>query len=140
MGNNNYSVPSSGMYYFKISTPDEGQSWNIFIEEASPGLIGNALPSDWAGPDTDMAYDGDNAGTLSWSLQSFDFLEGEMKIRFNDSWEVTVNYENISSITGTSASIITDPGNTNYGVSTAGTYSVVLSTSDNGSTWTLQFD
>ncbi|MEM6396328.1 MAG: hypothetical protein AAF741_08280 [Bacteroidota bacterium] len=55
-----------------------------FVRLPSIGLIGSALPNDFAGPDTDMDdSDGDGVFTLVVELG-----DGEVKFRANDDWSV----------------------------------------------------
>lgn len=111
----------SGFYYFEVSTPDFGATWNMTIDEATFEIIGAATPGGWdAG--TEMAYD-DNL--TSSTLAGVALTTEQYKFRANGSWDfnlggdlagLTYNGDNLSA--------------------TAGTYDITIQTADGGVTYT----
>ncbi|MDO6821310.1 alpha-amylase domain-containing protein [Zobellia sp. 1_MG-2023] len=77
-------------------------------------IIGSATPNGWDDPDTDMVYDMTNN---VWTITT-DLLPGEMKFRFNDTWDVNLGN------TGTDNSLRQDGDN--IMISTAGSYTINL--------------
>ena len=90
------------------------------------GIVGDATPNGWNGPDTQFTYD---LSTKMWVLSNLVLKDGQIKFRENNAWDN--NW-------GSSGSIEPDPiaasgalknGGKNFGV-TAGTWSFVLDLSD----------
>ncbi|WP_299777862.1 SusE domain-containing protein [uncultured Formosa sp.] len=91
------------------------------------GLVGDATPNGWDGPDTVMNMDYTTDGV--WYLNNVTLTDGEMKFRANNDWGI--NYGD------TGADGILDDGGDNIAI-TAGTYDVVLDLSDTSNpTYTL---
>lgn len=77
------------------------------------GLVGNATPNGWDGPDMEMYETGTNKYAIFANLSV-----GEMKFRFNEDWDVNYGDD------GSNGSL--EPGGTNIAVSTAGIYYITL--------------
>jgi hypothetical protein len=80
------------------------------------GLVGDATPNSWDGPDTKFTPDfGINEGT--WYINGIVLLDGEIKVRQNDAWGI--NYGD----TGNDGTL--EQGGDNIPV-VAGTYNVKI--------------
>ena len=79
------------------------------------GIVGSATPKGWDGPDVKFRPDFGTEGL--WSLSGIKLIDGEIKFRQNDVWDL--NYGD------TKADGILDAGGDNIAVK-AGTYDVVL--------------
>ena len=91
------------------------------------GLVGDAAPNSWDGPNERFTPDFGTDGI--WYLNGVTLTDGEIKFRTNDSWDV--NYGD----TGNDGSL--EAGGDNIPV-TAGTYDIVLDFSDpNAPTYTI---
>ena len=119
-------------------TPDDHQ-W---------ALTGDATPNGWAdddpsndpvGVDHDMNYEGFDMGTntYTWKLASIDLVEGGFKFRANDKWDENMGWEAKLTLTGDTGDFSDDGGNIKVGA--AGTYEIILTTSDDGDTYTAAF-
>jgi len=137
-GDGNFVNSTAGLYFFRISTADEGATWNLYVHPVSPGLIGDAMPNAWNDPDTDIPFVDEVAGTITWKITGVAMTAAGWKIRLNDGWEVSYGFNDVT-LAGANAGLLSDSGG-NFGLSTAGTYNVTLSTSDNGATYTVTFD
>lgn len=85
-GESNINV-SAGYYRVKANTGAvsatnlDGLTWSTTL--VSWGIIGSATPTGWDS-DTDMSY---NSTTKKWSI-TIPLVEGEIKFRYNDTWNV----------------------------------------------------
>jgi len=80
------------------------------------GIVGSATPNGWDGPDTKFKLDYGQDGV--WYLNNMTLVDGEIKFRLNDAWDVNYGDANGDNI------LDTDDGN-NIAV-TAGTYNFTL--------------
>lgn len=97
------------------------------FEPYSPwGIVGDATPNGWNGPDTKFTYD---LSTETWVLNNITLKAGQIKFRLNDDWGKNF---------GSTGSVEPDPigasgglkdGGKNFGV-TAGTWSFELDLRD----------
>lgn len=137
-GDGNFVNATAGLFYVRISTSDEGETWNLYIKEASPAVIGAAVTNGWDGPDNDLTFVGDVDGTITWKIENFAFAADGWKIRFNDGWQINYGFGQVT-LSGANSGVLSDDGG-NFKVSTAGSYTVTLSTSDSGATYSVAFD
>lgn len=84
------------------------------------GIVGDATPTGWDGPDYKFTPDFSNPGI--WVLKDITLTDGEIKFRMNDSWGGDYGDLNLDGI------LDQDPDN-NIAVS-AGTYTITLNFSD----------
>ncbi len=135
----NFANDTPGLYFVMINTSDEGSSWDLIIDNYTPEIIGGATATGWdAG--TPLVFDGEDNGTLTWSLADVALTEDNFAFRVNGQWEIKIGFGANTTIAGANASVLTDGGDANFAVGTAGTYQISLSTSDNGQTFTLTID
>lgn len=115
-------------------------------DEHQWALTGDATPNGWAdddatndpiGVDHDFNYEGVDAGTYTWMLASIDLIPGGFKIRANDLWDENRGWNELT-LTGDTGDFSDDGGNIR--AATAATYKMVLTTSDDGETYTLDFE
>ncbi|MEO9869450.1 hypothetical protein [Ekhidna sp.] len=127
-----YVDANPGFYYFEISTSDLGATWDISLDEASFGVVGNGSPAG-AWPD-DMNPTPDVAMTYGDDLESLsitgDFTDETWKIRVNQSWDL-----NIGGVFDGSALSFNGLGD-DFSLSSAGNYTVEIKTEDGGATFT----
>jgi len=101
---------TEGTYKITIDlNPDE---LTYSLEEYSWGIVGDATPNGWDGPDTQLSYNGENN---TWVIENVTLTDGEMKFRLNDDWGT-----NFGGADGTLVS-----GGDNIAV-TAGTYTITV--------------
>lgn len=96
-----------------FDTPVDVKSW---------GIVGNATPNGWNGPDFAME-DGDSENTFEAIV---DLTVGEMKFRFGNNWDLNLG--------GTPASLT--QGGDNIKITEAGKYKFVLTIKKSGTTYT----
>jgi len=91
------------------------------------GLVGSAAPNGWDGPNVRFSPDYSKDGV--WVLDKVTLIDGEIKFRTNDSWDVNYGDDgNDGSLEAGGANIVV----------TAGTYNIVLDFSDeNAPTYTI---
>lgn len=82
------------------------------LEEYSWGIVGDATPNGWDGPDVQLSYNGENN---TWVAENVTLTDGEMKFRLNNDWGT-----NYGGSDGTLAN-----GGANIAV-TAGTYTITV--------------
>ncbi len=112
-GSDNFILDGADNFYLMtLSTSDDGASWDLAIEPATWGIIGNATPTGWES-DTDLTYD-DNRSSASVTIA---LTEGEYKFRVNDAWDFNVGGDNISELVLDGA---------NLKIATAKTYTIGL--------------
>lgn len=139
-GDGNFVTDTEGLYFIRVSVVEgmEGTQWNLEVDIVNPGLIGEATENGWDGPDIDIPGVATSGTDLSWKIEQYAFNTGGWKIRMGDGWEIAVGYPDVT-VEGASADLLSDVEG-NFSLSTAGSYDVTLSTSDNGATWTVTFD
>ena len=98
-------------------------------------LVGDATPGGWD-TDTDMNYEGVSSGIYTWEAASIDLVPGGFKFRTNDSWDENIGWGQVT-LTGDVSDFSDDNGNIK--VTTAASYKVVLTTNDDGGTYTAAF-
>ncbi len=109
-GGDNIKV-TAGTYKITFNVDDLTYS----IEEYSWGLVGDATPNGWDGPDTQLTYDPTQD---KWTTE-IDLNAGELKFRLNNSWD-DLNYGD-NDADGT-----LNEGGDNISVSNAGLYNVSM--------------
>ena len=115
--------------------PDD-HMWAIVGDATNPeDADGDGTPDGWQ-VDTDMNYEGVNAGTYTWKMASIDLVPGGFKFRANDLWDENIGWGQVE-LTGDVGDFTDDNGNIK--VSTAATYEVILTTSDDGDNYTANF-
>ncbi|WP_024481411.1 SusE domain-containing protein [Cellulophaga baltica] len=87
------------------------------------GLVGSATPNGWDGPDTKFMPDFANPGI--WTIDSIDLVDGQIKVRANDTWDLSYGDLELDGILDTE-----NENNINV---TAGTYKIVIDFSDEAS-------
>ncbi|WP_320053474.1 SusF/SusE family outer membrane protein [uncultured Acetobacteroides sp.] len=88
-----------------FNTPVDVKTW---------GIVGSATPNKWDGPDF-MMDDGDNADEY---VATVNLVVGEIKFRFNNSWDKNL---------GGSGGVLSN-GGSNIPITVAGTYTIKLNT------------
>ena len=132
-----FTNSAAGLFFVRISTSDEGTTWNLHVKPVSPGVIGAAVANGWDGPDNNMDFVSEVEGTITWKVSGLAFAADDWKIRLNDGWEINFGFG--VTLSGANAGLLSDSSG-NFRVSTAGNYDVTLTTSDNGATWAVAFD
>jgi hypothetical protein len=123
-GGDNIAV-TAGNYLVTLNLND--LTYSLETIEKLWGLVGDATPNGWDGPDTLMNMDYTTDGV--WYLNGVTLTDGEMKFRANNDWGI--NYGD-SDDDG-----ILEDGGGNIAI-TAGTYDIVLDLSDESNpTYTL---
>ncbi len=119
----------SGFYYLIISTADNGETWDITIDEAEFQLIGDGSPvGNWDGANGQaMTYNDDLA---SWT-GSGTFTTDGWKFIVNNSFDYNLG----GTLDGTTALLFNLDVAT---ISAAGDYDVTISTADGGVTYTAE--
>lgn len=117
-GENNIPV-TAGYYLVTVNF----NTFEYSIEETKIwGLVGSATPNGWDGPDTKFVPDFSRPGV--WTIDSIALIDGEIKVRPNDTWDGDYGDANLDGI------LDRDPEN-NIAV-TAGTYKITVDFSDEG--------
>lgn len=115
-------------------------------EDFAWGITGSATANGWANDDTaddpigvdiDLNYEGKSGTTYTWK-GTFPLTAGEFKFRTNNSWTYNKGFGQMT-LTGPDAADLTDTGG-NFTVAAAATYQFIITTSDEGDTWTLNVD
>lgn len=125
----------SGFYYMTISTADLGASWSLSIDEAEFQLIGQGSPvGNWdAGNGIAMAFN-DDIDPLVTSDTPSATASGAFT---TDGWKIFVNqsfdYNLGGALDGTTALLFNAD---TFVLSSAGNYSITISTADGGQTYT----
>lgn len=78
-GGKNINIPKLGSY--KITFDVTNLTYKI--EEFTWGLVGDATPNGWGGPDTKLSYD----GTIDSWTTILTMKDGEYKFRLNNDWD-----------------------------------------------------
>ncbi len=161
-GNDQPNIPQTedGKYTIVLDwTADDGFTMTVtrtgdapvitFVpDEHQWALTGDATPNGWAnddpnddpiGVDHDMNYEGYDAGsnTYTWEMASLAFVPGGFKFRANDKWDENMGWGGNLTLMGDISDFSDDGGNIKVG--TAATYQIVLTTSDDGVTYTATF-
>ncbi|MEP0986821.1 hypothetical protein [Ekhidna sp.] len=118
---------ASGFIYVKITTADQGGSWNIDFSDAEFQVIGEGSPvGNWdAGNGIAMTYNDDLA---SATLASGAYTTAGWKIFVNQSFDYNLG----GATDGTTA---LEFNNSTFSLGAAGNYSVTISTLDGGVTY-----
>lgn len=122
-------VVTAGHYIVILDFSDEANPTYTLEAADLWGVVGSATPNAWDGPDTKFTPDfGGNDGLFY--LNGIELVEGEIKFRINDSWDV--NYGD----TGADGTL--DDGGDNIAV-VAGIYNITLDFSDSSNpTYTIE--
>ncbi|QCX40161.1 SusF/SusE family outer membrane protein [Aureibaculum algae] len=122
---NNIAV-TAGTYLVTVNLKDLSYS----LESIDVwGIVGSATPNAWDGPDTKFKLDYSQENV--WYLNNMTLIDGEIKFRQNDAWDV--NYGDID------GDKILDTDDGNNIVVTAGTYNFTLDFSNPDSpTYTME--
>ncbi len=100
------------------------------------GIIGSATTiPDWSA-DIDLNYEGLVGTTYSW-VGTFDLTVGSFKFRTNDSWDKNFGYDGATK-TGDLGDLSAD-NDGNFSLAVAGNYTITISTSDDGATYSVDF-
>ncbi len=155
---NNFLNNVAGRYNIVLSTANDGESYSVSFEllEATGtdpldpttnqwAVVGAATELGWPagdcgveGEDVDMTYDGVVNGAHTWSV-TLPLTADEFKWRKNDCWnDGELNFSN-TTMTGPNADNFSNPENGNVKCDVAGTYAIVLTTSDEGVSYTAEF-
>lgn len=79
---NGDNIPmTAGTYKFNVDM----NALTYTFEEYSWGIIGDATPNGWDGPDVNLEY---NGATNTWDAE-VEFTNGNIKFRFNDAWALS---------------------------------------------------
>ena len=113
----------SGFFYIVISTADQGATWDISIDEASFGIIGDGAAGWGDTDDVVMTYD-DNL--MSASANTNLVSTGSFKFRVNASWDFNFG--------GALEALVYNSNNLT--VTNSGNYNVTITTADGGETYT----
>lgn len=113
---NNIAV-TAGNYLVTVNFNDLTYS---MVETDIWGVVGSATPNGWDGPDTKFSLDFSKENY--WVLNGIELIDGEIKIRSNDSWDV--NYGD-----GNADNVLDGLDNNNIAV-TAGVYNITLDFTD----------
>lgn len=142
--NNNFLVPTEGFYYVRVTTDDEGVTWNVQIDAATFALVGDATPGLWDINASSSLTSIDVSGAIAYKASALSMTTGEFLVVVNGAYEVKIGYEGFTTIDGVSSNEISQGGGYsaphNIAVATDGTYDVTITTDDKGSSWTLTFD
>ncbi|MAN25864.1 MULTISPECIES: SusF/SusE family outer membrane protein [Mesonia] len=106
-GGDNIAV-TAGTYKINIDLNELTYS----MEEYSWGIVGDATPNGWDGPDVQLYYNGENN---TWMAENVTLTDGEIKFRLNNDWGT-----NFGGSEGNLAN-----GGDNIAV-TAGTYTIIV--------------
>jgi hypothetical protein len=153
----NFENTQYGEYKITLTTSDDGVSYTVSFELLQAYDDGGSDPFDpsnyqWAvvgaatelgwpegacgdeGEDVDMTYDGESDGTHTWSVE-LPLTANEFKFRPNDCWDDgELNFSN-TTLEGSAAGNFSNPENGNISCDVAATYSIVLTTSDEGESY-----
>ena len=94
------------------------------------GIIGDATAGSWD-TDRDMLYKADDAGAHNWYGVVTLAETGKFKLRANDAWDLNLG----GALTPDGVATVLDNGGADMENPGAGSYYVVLNTSDDGATW-----
>ena len=137
-GDGNFACSEAGPFFSSIRTDDEGQTWKLKIQPFTPEVIGNATPNGNFDTGVPLTYVGETAGTYSWTISGAAMTADIFKFRTNAQWEIQAAPGN-TTITGAKAGDVSADGD-NMRLATAGNYTLTISTSDFGKTWTLNVE
>ena len=144
---------TAGVYNVILSTSDEGTSYTAEFElleetggsDFNPsdynwGLIGEAIGGWEDGDDISLGYVGEDNGTHTWSADAIEFTAAQFKLRANGAWDDNLGFSALT-FEGSAANNFVDAGaDDNISAVQAGTYSVTLTTSNDGVSYTIAFD
>jgi hypothetical protein len=122
---NNIAVTAG---YYLVTVNFNTLEYSI-VETKIWGLVGSATPNGWDGPDTKFVPDFSRPGV--WTINSITLVDGEIKVRPNDTWDGDYGDVDLDGI------LDMEDGN-NIAV-TAGTYKITVDFSDESSpTYTIE--
>jgi Outer membrane protein SusF_SusE len=159
-GGANFTIPNAGDGIYTITaewTPENGFALSATKTQALEpiqfdpsefawAITGAATANGWAnddpaddpiGVDIDLNYEGKTGSTYSWK-GTFPLTAGEFKFRTNNSWNYNRGFGQMT-LTGPDAADLVDAGG-NFKVNAAATYQFIITTSNEGDTWTLNVD
>lgn len=151
------SAPDEGIYIvtvtwtgkdgFKLALERTGDAPVItFVpDDHQWALVGAAIAIGWpsdndcgaAAQDLDMNYEGVDAGTYTWKLTTT-LAADAFKFRVNDCWDENFGFNDATNTGDTGDLSASDDGN--YVLAVAGNYIITLSTSDDGGSYTVNFE
>lgn len=146
-GGSNFSLAegADGVYSVSLEwTPEDGVEIAVtLVRSLDPitfdpsnyawGIIGTGSPSGNWDNDVDLNYEGKSGNTYSW--KGTFAVNGEFKFRTNNSWSFNKGIADVT-FTGASTGNFNNVGG-NFNATVAGTYVFIISTSDDGDTWTV---
>lgn len=157
----NFENTQYGEYKITLTTSDDGANYTASFELLQAyddggsdafdpnnnqwAVVGAATELGWPegdcgveGEDVDMTYDGEVDGAHTWSV-TLPLTVDEFKWRKNDCWaDGELNFSN-TTMTGPNSDNFSNPENGNVKCDVAGTYEIVLTTSDEGASYTAEF-
>jgi hypothetical protein len=122
-GGDNIDVGASADQYYlaTLTTSDEGDTYTLALDSLSWGIIGAATPNGWDSS-TELAYNGMD----SWSA-SVAMTADEFKFRANNDWAYNLG--------GASLTEMEFNSGTNFSQASAGTFTVTLTATDGGDSY-----
>jgi hypothetical protein len=131
-------VPGKGYNGASVTYVKTGEGSGFDPADYDFGIIGAATDSAWDA-DVNFAYKGLDGTTHRWV--AFVFLkDGEFKYRTNDAWDFELNPGNVDH-TGDAAGQISEGGNFELDApNDSSYYYIVITTSDEGATWGVDFN
>jgi hypothetical protein len=156
-GNMAFAAADEGTYDVSITLTNEGGASfesdrtgdapeiTFIPEENQWAVVGAATELGWpsgecgdTGEDVDMSYDGVVDGTYTWTVE-VNLNQDQFKFRPNDCWDDgELNFGN-TTLEGPAADNFSNPENGNISCDVAATYSIVLTTSDDGTSYVANF-
>lgn len=149
-GGSNFSIADGGdgIYTIKAEwTPENGfvlsatktqalEPIQFDPTEYAWGIIGAGGPTGNWDTDADLNYEGKTGSTYTW--KGTFAVNGEFKFRTNNSWDYNRGFGQMT-LTGPDAADLIDAAG-NFKVNAAATYQFIITTSNEGDTWTLNVD
>lgn len=115
--------------------PSEHQ-WALVGEATTLGAWPSNNDCGAADQDVDMNYEGESGGTHTWLITT-DLSVSSFKFRTNDCWDNNKGFNDITN-SGDLGELSAD-GDGNYAVAVAGNYTITLTTSDGGDSYSADF-
>lgn len=147
-GEYTFSVTFNNTDQFAASQERTGDAPVITFDplENQWAITGAATPNGWAdddaandpiGVDIDLNYEGVSGGTYTWKLASIALTVDQFKFRANDAWDKNLGPDQVT-VAGPAASII-GSADGNFVATEAGDYEIIMTTSDDGDSYTISF-
>jgi hypothetical protein len=147
-GEYTFNVSFSNIDQFAASQERTGDAPVITFDplENQWAVTGAATPNGWAdddaandpiGVDIDLNYEGVTSGTYTWKLASIALTVDQFKFRANDAWDKNFGPDQ-ATVAGPAASLF-GSADGNFTATEAGDYEIVLTTSDDGDSYTVSF-